>query len=267
MIEISDLSKTYQKGLFASDTAMAVRDVSISIHRGECLGVIGESGSGKTTLGKLLLRLIEADSGTVCFEGVDIFRLRRRKLRTLRPKMQMIFQDPTGSLNPCMTVRACLDEALRQGGVSDRTEREKEQLALLEKVGLNADYLCRYPHELSGGQTQRVVLARVLAVSPSFIVADEPTSALDVSVQAEVLHVMKHLQQEYGLTFLFISHDLDVIRYMCDRVAVITDGSLVEIGETESVFCRPQHPFTQSLISENDAFNRALYEMIDRGKP
>ncbi|WP_220680666.1 ATP-binding cassette domain-containing protein [Methanofollis formosanus] len=263
MIEVSDLNKTYRRGLFGSTATPAVSDVSFKINRGECLGLIGESGSGKTTLGKLLLRLIEPDSGTATFEGTDLFALKNRDLRRLRLKMQMVFQDPTSSLNPCMTVESCIDEALKRRGVRDRKERERERLGLMEKVGLGPEFLRRYPYELSGGQTQRVVLARALAVKPSFIVADEPTSALDVSVQAQVLHLMKNLQAEYGITYLFISHDLDVVRYMCDRVAVMSGGRIVEIGETESVFNRPQHSFTASLIHQNSELDTFLKEKTD----
>jgi len=255
MIEISGLNKRFSRGRSESSSVQAVRDVSFSIKKGECLGVIGESGSGKTTLGKLLLRLTEPDSGSILFEGIDISALNRREMRKIRQRMQMVFQDPTASLNPCMTIGSALSEALKQRGVQDI---ESERLRLLEKVGLGSEFLRRYPYELSGGQTQRIVLARALAVRPVFIVADEPTSALDVSVQAQILHLMKDLQKEYGLTYLFISHDLEVIRYMSDRVAVMSEGRIIELRQTEEVFSDPQHPFTQRLISENEISERAL---------
>lgn len=253
MIDVAHLNKTYRRGIFGSTGTRAIEDVSLSIARGECFGIVGESGCGKTTLGKLILRLTEPDSGTVIFNGVDLAALNRRDLRHLRPQMQMVFQDPTGSLNPCRNVGAAVDEALKQRGIVDRKERARARLDLLERVGLGADYLRRYPYEMSGGQIQRVVLARALAVEPAFIVADEPTSALDVSVQAQILHLMKNFQREYGLTYLFISHDLDVIRYMCERVAVMAGGRIVETGETESVLGHPEHPATRSLIRESSA--------------
>jgi len=226
----------------------AVDDVTLMAPRGKTLGLVGESGSGKTTLGRLVLRLIEPTSGRIFFDGRDVTRLRGKELRRFRREAQMVFQDPYGSLNPRMTVYSLILEGLRVHGI--RVDDPKEYVTrLLEEVGLNESHLYRYPHEFSGGQRQRIAIARVLALRPRFIVLDEPTSALDVSVQAQILNMLKELQRKYGLTYLFISHDLGVVRYMSDYIAVMYLGKIVELGPAEEVFEKPLHPYTRMLLA------------------
>jgi oligopeptide/dipeptide ABC transporter ATP-binding protein len=225
-----------------------VDGVSFAIARGRTLGLVGESGCGKTTVGRAILRLIEPTSGSIRFLGQEIATLPRRRLRALRPKMQIVFQDPMSSLNPRMTVRQILAEPLRLNGWG-RREAGARVVELLETVGLSAEQADRFPHEFSGGQRQRIGVARALALNPDLIVLDEPTSALDVSVQAQVLNLLRRLQRERGLTYLFISHDLSVVRHLCDEVAVMYLGRIVETGPVEKVFADPQHPYTQALLS------------------
>lgn len=256
MIEVEGLTRDFSTGFVRKHHSVAVDDVSFGIRKGETLGLIGESGSGKTTLGKLLLRLLEPTSGRLFFEGSDIFALSGKELRRLRPRMQMIFQDPNGSLNSRMTTRESIAEPLRLMGMTGRREISAEVGRLVEKVGLGPEHLNRRPGELSGGQNQRIALARVLALSPAFIVADEPTSALDASIQAQMLEIMTDLKREMGLTYLFISHDLRVVRHMSDRVAVMCRGRIVEIGDTEDVFRHPVHPYTRGFLAGNHEGNR-----------
>jgi len=231
LIEVSDLRKHYVSGLINKQYARVVDGVSFNIERGETLGLVGESGCGKTTLGRLLLRLIEPTSGRIFFDGIDITKLDRTEMRKLRPRMQMIFQDPESSLNPRMRIGESIAEPFRLGlrGKISRSEMRERVLELMDVVGLNSEHLKRFPYQLSGGQNQRVVLARILAVDPEFIVADEPTASLDVSVQAQILRLMMDLKSEFGLTMLFISHDMEVIGHMSDRIAVMENGGIVNI--------------------------------------
>jgi len=228
----------------------AVDGVSLHVMPGETLGLVGESGCGKSTLGRLLLRLHEPTSGRIYFGGQEITGLSQSALRPFRRNMQIIFQDPYSSLNPRMTVRAALSEALRvHGMVGSALEEEQRVAALLERVGLRPEHMRRYPHEFSGGQRQRIGIARALAVSPSFIVADEPVSALDVSIQAQIVNLLGDLQQELGLSYLFIAHDLHVVEHVSRRVAVMYLGRVVELATSEQIYTRPRHPYTEALLS------------------
>ncbi|HQD25477.1 MAG: ABC transporter ATP-binding protein [Candidatus Methanoculleus thermohydrogenotrophicum] len=227
----------------------AVDGVSFQIEEDETLGLVGESGCGKTTLGRSILRLIEPDEGRVVVNGTDVTALSRRELRRFRPRMQMIFQDAYASLNPRMRVRESIAEPLKIHRMGDRAAIDRRVRELIEEVGLNKEHLNRRPYELSGGQNQRVVLARILALKPEFIVADEPTSALDVSVQAQILNLIRDLGQEYHMSCLYISHDLGVIRAVSNRVAVMLEGRIVEIGKTADVLDRPGHPYTRQLVA------------------
>ena len=224
----------------------AVDGVSFEIERGETFGLVGESGSGKSTTGRTILRLYEPTGGKVYFNDVEVTALSKEELRKLRPKMQIIYQDPYSSLNPRLTVFDIIAEPLREYG---REDIEDTVLGLLEAVGLSEEHAKKYPDEISGGQCQRVAIARALALDPEFLVLDEPTSALDVSVQAQVLNLLENLQRERGLTYLFISHDLGVVRYLADRVGVMYLGKLVEVGTIEQVFDNPLHPYTRMLLS------------------
>lgn len=224
----------------------AVDDVSFSINRGETLGLVGESGSGKTTLGRTLLRLVEPDSGKIIYRGEDITHA---NMRPYRSKMQISFQNPAGSLDPRMRVRDVIGEGLRAAGVRDKHEVDEAVAALLQKVGLQETDMYRYPGEFSGGQQQRIGIARALAVNPEFIVCDEPVSALDVSYQSQIINLLEDLQEQLGLTYLFISHDLSVVMHISDRVGVMYLGKLVEIGSREDIVLRPTHPYTKSLLS------------------
>lgn len=227
----------------------AVDGVSFDLHRSETLGIVGESGCGKTTLGRTVLRLLEPSEGAVVFEGTDLCSLARRELRRLRPRMQIVFQDPAASLNPRKSTGQIIRRALRVAGVRQRAERQKRMAGLLRSVRLEPEAAGRYPHQLSGGQKQRVSIARALATEPAFIVADEPVSSLDVSVQAQILRILAELQQERGLSLLFISHDLSVVRQVSHRIAVMYLGKIVEIGRTSDVIGHPAHPYTQSLLA------------------
>lgn len=228
----------------------AVDGVSFDVHAGETLALVGESGCGKTTCGRALLRLIEPTEGDVRFEGADVRAMSGQPLRSLRQRMQIIFQDPYGSLNPRMTVSALVGDALSLHGlVSSATEKADRIAELLETVGLPRDAVNRYPHEFSGGQRQRLCIARALALNPDFIVCDEAVSALDVSIQAQILNLLEELQQERGLAYLFISHDLSVVRHIADRIAVMYLGRIVELADTEALFESPRHPYTRALLS------------------
>jgi peptide/nickel transport system ATP-binding protein len=228
----------------------AVDDVSFAIRAGETLGLVGESGSGKSTIGRTVLRLIERSAGQVLYKGQDLNALSGEAMRRMRSKLQIIFQDPYASLNPKMRIGAILGEALATHGLArGRGERDKRIAELLELVGLRPEHASRFPHEFSGGQRQRIGIARALAVEPEFIVADEPLSALDVSIQSQVVNLLCDLRERLKLTMLFISHDLDVVEYLCDRVVVLYLGRVMEVAKTDELFERPLHPYTQALLA------------------
>jgi oligopeptide transport system ATP-binding protein len=228
----------------------AVDDVSFNVYKGETLGLVGESGCGKSTTGRTVLQLYKPTAGSVVFEGQELTTLPSEDLRKMRKRMQMIFQDPFASLNPRMSVGRIVAEPLRIHKIMDNRKEEQEYVeALLERVGLNPYYVNRYPHEFSGGQRQRIGVARALALRPSFIVADEPISALDVSIQAQVVNLLEDLQDELNLTYLFIAHDLSMVRHICDRVAVMYLGKIVELAEADELYENPLHPYTQALLS------------------
>lgn len=253
LIEVKNLKKYYPiKGGVLSRTieqVKAVDDVSFSIKEGETLGLVGESGCGKTTVGRAVLRLIDSTSGQVLFNGEDILKYNKVQMRKIRNNMQIVFQDPNSSLDPRMLVKDIIAEPLIVNGVKKNGELEQRCVELLKAVGMSQMHYYRYPHEFSGGQRQRICIARALALNPKFIVLDEPTSALDVSVQSQILNMLKDLQKEFGLTFLFISHNLIVVRYLSDRVAVMYLGKIVELSKTEELFDKPLHPYTQALLS------------------
>lgn len=248
MIEVTDLETNFSTGFIHRRVVRAVDGVSFWIEEGETLGLVGESGCGKTTLGRSILRLIEPDRGRIVVDGTDVTALSRSELRRFRPRMQMIFQDAYASLNPRMRVSESVAEPLKIHRMGSRADIDRKVRELIEEVGLNEEHLNRRPYELSGGQNQRVALARVLALKPKFLVADEPTSALDVSVQAQILNLIRDLGRDYRMTCLYISHDLGVTRAMSSRVAVMLEGRIVEIGRTADVFDRPCHPYTQKLV-------------------
>jgi oligopeptide/dipeptide ABC transporter ATP-binding protein len=252
LLIVRDLVKHYKSsGLFRASgrTVRAVDGVSFEIGRGETLALVGESGCGKSTVGRTILRLQEPTSGSVRFDGVDVYALGREELRRKRRQMQIIFQDPYSSLNPRMTIGKAVAEGIEIHRLATGKAIRNRVASLLEEVGLDASYMHRYPHEFSGGQRQRIGIARALAVEPSFIVCDEPVSALDVSVQAQVLNLLADLQQKHGLSYLFIAHDLAVVRQIASRVAVMYLGHLVETGPTEQILSDPRHPYTQALLS------------------
>jgi oligopeptide/dipeptide ABC transporter ATP-binding protein len=253
LLTVAGLVKHFpiRKGVFSRVTGhvRAVEAVDLRIARGTTLSLVGESGSGKTTTGRAILRLIEPTAGRVLFDGIDVTAADREELRALRKRMQIIFQDPYGSLNPRMTVYSMIAGILRVHGLARRGEERDRAAALLDRVGLPPDAADRYPHEFSGGQRQRIGIARALAVEPDFIVADEPVSALDVSVQAQILNLLEELQEELGLTYLFIGHDLSVVRHIADHAAVMYLGCIVEYAPVESLFEDPVHPYTRTLLA------------------
>ncbi|MDB5878591.1 MAG: oligopeptide/dipeptide transporter, ATPase subunit [Variovorax sp.] len=247
LIEVRNLRKYFGSG---KRPVRAVDDVSFAIRKGETLGLVGESGSGKSTIGRTVLRLVERTDGEVRYRGEDIAGFSAERMRKLRSKLQIIFQDPYASLNPKMRISAILGEALSTHGLhKGAAARDKRIAELLETVGLRPEHASRFPHEFSGGQRQRIGVARALAVEPEFIVADEPLSALDVSIQAQVINLLADLRERLSLTMLFISHDLDVVEYLCDRVVVLYLGKVMEVAPTAALFERPLHPYTQALLA------------------
>ncbi|KDR95683.1 oligopeptide transport system ATP-binding protein [Peptoclostridium litorale DSM 5388] len=253
LIEVKGLKKYFpvRKGFFGGNIqhVKAVDDVSFHIKRGETLGLVGESGCGKSTTGRTVIRLYDPTDGQIIFDGKDISKLSQKQLLPYRKKIQMIFQDPYASLNSRMTVGDIIGEPLDIHNIASGKERMERIQSLLETVGLNADHANRYPHEFSGGQRQRVGIARALAVEPEFIIADEPISALDVSIQAQVVNMLEDLQSEMGLTYLFIAHDLSMVKHISDRIGVMYLGKLVELADSDELYYRPQHPYTQALLS------------------
>lgn len=248
LLEVNNLTKFFNVG--GGSQLKAVNDISFSLKQGETLGLVGESGCGKSTAGRTILRLYEPTNGEVKFEGTNIYDLSGSKMKALRRNMQMIFQDPYASLNPRMTVTDIIGEALDVHQLtSSRGERKKRVEELLDLVGLNPDHATRYPHEFSGGQRQRIGIARALAVDPKFIVCDEPISALDVSIQAQIVNLLIKLQKQFGLTYLFIAHDLAMVKHISDRVAVMYLGKMVELATSEELYANPLHPYTRALMS------------------
>ncbi|RLE55794.1 MAG: oligopeptide ABC transporter ATP-binding protein [Thermoprotei archaeon] len=273
IVVVDNLRKWFpiKKLFFTKGWVRAVDGVSFIIREGETFGLVGESGCGKSTLGRLIVRLLEPTSGTVYFEGKDVFRLRGRELKEFRRKVQIVFQDPYSSLNPRMMVFDIVAEAIKATQQEIPEDMEDYVASILEKVGLSREHLYRYPHEFSGGQRQRIAIARVLAVRPKFIVLDEPTSSLDVSVQAQILNMLKDLQKEHNFTYLFISHDLAVVKYMSHRIAVMYLGKIVEIAPSDEIFEAPLHPYTQVLLSSipipDPKIARSRMKLRPKGEP
>ena len=253
IVSIKGLKKYFpvRKGILSrvSDYVRAVDDVELEVKKGSTVGLVGESGSGKTTLGKTVLRLLAPTAGKIFFEGEDITELDSTRLRSLRREMQMIFQNPYGSLNPRMNVGSLVSEGISIHDTVKKEERGEFVTRLLGEVGLGADVMSRYPHEFSGGQRQRIAIARAISLHPKFVVCDEPVSALDVSVQAQIINLLKDLQRKHGLSYLFISHDLRVVKHVSDLVAVMYLGKIVEVAPSEEIYSNPAHPYTRMLIS------------------
>ncbi|MCJ7697727.1 MAG: ABC transporter ATP-binding protein [Thermoplasmata archaeon] len=253
LIEVKELKKYFYQGggpFKKKEAIKALDNVSFYIKRNEILGLVGESGCGKTTCGKLILRLINPTAGSIYFDGHDITHLKPKQMSEYRRKMMIIYQDPYGSLDPRMTIGAAIAEPIEVHKLaSTKEEKENRIVELMEKVGLTPDQINRYPHEFSGGQRQRIGIARALATNPTFIVADEPVSALDVSIQAQIINLLKDLQKDFGLTLLFITHDLSVIKHTSDRIAVMYAGKLVELASKQDLFREPLHPYTRALLS------------------
>ncbi len=247
ILEVQDLKKYFKT---PRGTLHAVDGVSLRIEKGKTLGIVGESGCGKSTIGRVILRLLEPTSGQILFNGTDIARLKKAQMRGMRKEMQMIFQDPFSSLDPRKTINHIIREPIVEYGIiKDKKQIEKRVLELMETVGLAERLINTYPHELDGGRRQRVGIARALAMEPKFIVCDEPVSALDVSIQAQILNLLKKLQREMGLTYIFITHDLSVVNYFADEIAVMYLGKLVEKAPSEELFANPSHPYTKALLS------------------
>ncbi|WP_203267435.1 ABC transporter ATP-binding protein [Streptococcus uberis] len=248
LVELKNVSLIFNKG--KKNEVKAINNVSFDIYEGEVFGLVGESGSGKTTVGRAILKLYDINEGEIIFNGEKVSHLKGKELHEFRKNAQMIFQDPQASLNGRMKIRDIVAEGLDIHGLTKtKQEREDRVQELLEHVGLNRDHVTRYPHEFSGGQRQRIGIARALAVQPNFIIADEPISALDVSIQAQVVNLMQKLQEDRGLTYLFIAHDLSMVKYISDRIGVMHWGKMLEIGTSDDVYNNPIHPYTRSLLS------------------
>jgi oligopeptide/dipeptide ABC transporter ATP-binding protein len=253
LLEVRNLKKHFpiKSGVLKRTTGhvYAVDDISFHIDKGETLGLVGESGCGKSTAGRSILRLVPPTAGEITFEGIDVMRASRSEMQRLRRDMQVIFQDPYASLNPRMRIKHIVGESLRVHGIGTDAERKRRVFELLETVGLSAEHAERYPHEFSGGQRQRIGIARALALNPKLIICDEPVSALDVSVRAQVINLLEDLQDEFDLTYLFIAHDLSVVKHISDRVAVMYLGKIVEVAGSDVLYDYPQHPYTEALLS------------------
>lgn len=253
ILEVEDLSKVFpiKKNLLGKPVSVlkAVNNVSFKVKRGTTIGVVGESGCGKTTLGRTILRLYDADGGKIVFNGDDITKIKRKQMRKYRTDIQLIFQDPYSSLPPRMTVGGIIGEAVKVHKIVPKAEQSEYVRSIMQKCGLRPQFYDRYPHEFSGGQRQRICIARALAVKPKLIVCDEPVSALDVSIQAQIINLLKELQETMGLTYVFISHDLSVVKYITDQILVMYLGNVMELAETDEIFANPLHPYTQALFS------------------
>ncbi|OME15122.1 peptide ABC transporter substrate-binding protein [Paenibacillus odorifer] len=253
LVDVNNLKKHFSKGkdMWGRDTSVlkAVDGVSFQIRQGETFGLVGESGSGKSTVGRCLLRLYDYTDGEVSFDGQPLSKLGEKQLKPFRRRIQSIFQDPYSSLNPSLNVLDLISEPMKIHGIHEGEERKEAVAALLEKVGLKREHLYRFPHEFSGGQRQRISIARALSVRPEFVVCDEPISALDVSVQAQVVNMLEDLQSEFGLTYLFVAHDLSMVRHISDRIGVMYGGRLVEVAESDELYENPIHPYTKALLS------------------
>jgi len=264
LISVKNLKKYFPRG---KDTVHAVEDVSFNIRRGETLGLVGESGSGKSTVARLIIRLIDTDGGNIIFDGVDITRLSEKALKPFRRRMQIVFQDPASSLNPQMTVGTIIKEQFLIHKLGTKQEQEKWVEELLEKVGIDPSFKDAYPHEFSGGQQQRICVARAIALRSEFIICDEPLSSLDVSIQAQIIKLLEDLQKELGLTYLFISHDLAVVKHLSDSIAVMYLGKLVEFSNKKDLFSNPLHPYTITLLSSVPTIKGEEKEVELKGEP
>lgn len=269
LIEIKNLKKyfTQKSGLIKKQIkeVKAVDDVSLYIKKGETLGLVGESGCGKSTLGRTLIRLYDVTDGEILFDGEDISKKSEKELKSFRKRTQTIFQDPYASLNPNMTVKEIIKEPLEIHTNLSKDEKDKVVYEMLEKVGLNKEHADRYPHEFSGGQRQRIGIARALSVKPDFIFCDEPISALDVSIQAQIINLLEDLQKELGITYLFIAHDLSMVKHISDRVCVMYLGKVVEVGSSEDIYENPKHPYTKALLSSIPKIDGEVEEEILEG--